>query len=121
MAATQCGPRPIQTGQLIKRLVGRDHSPKNRLKEREAGALLALSGSMLRIFINEPSHDLSCVLEASALSPFADPDTYNDLFEAFVNTIADDINDSNLLNHRVLDAFNLVLRSPQSLESSILL
>jgi hypothetical protein len=119
MAATQCGARPTQTGQLVERLMGLDHGPKNKLKERETGALVALSRSMLRLFVDDPSPDLSCVLEASALSPFADHDTYQELFEAFVNVIAHGTSDFNLLNPQVLKAFDLVLRSPESLKSGI--
>lgn len=124
--------RPKTTDELAQRLEklrddsnGNAHGPDHHAVNRNAGlegekrisfaaqetsALLALSFSMIEILAIEPKK--SYALEAAKLSRFTSQENYKALFGAFINVMAHGTSDGNLLDARLLTAFNEVLCSP---------
>ncbi|OTA83666.1 hypothetical protein M434DRAFT_400641 [Hypoxylon sp. CO27-5] len=134
MATMKSFSRPTTIAELVRRLRESNSNPDSEPKierkndpgeqkpaseryevlrmKQEAAALRALSRSMIHTFHTNPNNAYAA--EAASLSPFADPESYQILFQTFTNLIATGSGDCGVPDIKLLTSFNAILHYTQA-------
>ncbi|OTA69124.1 hypothetical protein K449DRAFT_460676 [Hypoxylon sp. EC38] len=134
MATMKSFSRPTTTAELVCRLRESNFNPVSEPKiesendpgeqkpaskryevlrmKQEAAALRALSRSMIHTFYTNPNNAYAA--EAASLSLFADPESYQILFQTFINLVATGSGDCGVPDIKLLTSFNAILHYTQA-------